>query len=228
MQVISGFLFNLYSSVTGEGIFLILLGVITIAFVINLILCLTLFEYDNKKRSWFYLVVALSTCLQVAFSLLGEETGVFVALIVALSLPYTYISIRIKKREKISKEKCSEIARFIDNKARDEKVVEQRYEQSEELTARKETLTDQPLKPSAIKDMLKKTESAKYGLDFSHVRKVLTRLDYFSLSPLDKRQIRELEVALLEAEQGDFTSSVKERLNDGLGSLLKIMSKHGI
>ena len=96
----------------------------------------------------------------------------------------------------------------------------------DELVMEEEEL--EPLRPSQVEELIKGKTAAEYGLDFSHVKNVLSRLDYFSLSPADKRQVKELEATLVLAEQGDFSDVVKERVNDGLGSLLKIMSKYGV
>ena len=66
-----------------------------------------------------------------------------------------------------------------------------------------------------------------FDLDFSHVKNVIARLDYFGLSQSDRRQIHDLEAGLAEAERGENTPEVRDRINDGLSSLLKIMSKYG-
>lgn len=66
-----------------------------------------------------------------------------------------------------------------------------------------------------------------YNLDFTHVRNVISRLDYYGLSQNDRRQVHELESYLLSAERGSDDPTVKEKINDGLSALLKIMSKYG-
>jgi hypothetical protein len=53
-------------------------------------------------------------------------------------------------------------------------------------------------------------------------------LDYYGLNQSDKRQVKELETAIFEAENYQMTNELKCRINDGLGALLKIMSKYGI
>lgn len=70
----------------------------------------------------------------------------------------------------------------------------------------------------------KKTDN---DLDFTHVRNVISRLNYFGLSQADRRQVHDLEAWLLEAERGYDGKEVKEKINDGLSSLLRIMSKYG-
>ena len=65
-------------------------------------------------------------------------------------------------------------------------------------------------------------------VDFTHVKKVLERLSYVSLSPTDKRQVKELETAICAAECGQADNLNKAKINDGLSALLKIMAKYGI
>ena len=62
----------------------------------------------------------------------------------------------------------------------------------------------------------------------SHVKNILKRLDYFDLSQADRRQVRELETAIFQAERRFDDDDAKEKLNDGLGALLKIMAKYGV
>jgi hypothetical protein len=74
----------------------------------------------------------------------------------------------------------------------------------------------------------KEKTASDYELDFQHVKSVINRLDYFGLKESDKKQVKELENALLLAEKGYFGQETKEKINDGLGALLKIMSKYGV
>ena len=64
-------------------------------------------------------------------------------------------------------------------------------------------------------------------LNFSHVKNVISRLEYFNLTPTDLRQVRELELNLLQAERGERDDELRIKINTGLSALLKIMSKYG-
>jgi hypothetical protein len=79
-----------------------------------------------------------------------------------------------------------------------------------------------------LDDRKSTTDKEQLGLDFTHVKNVLKRLDYYSLNPTDKRQVRELETLIFKAENGEQSKEIKQELNDGLGALLKIMSKYGV
>ena len=88
------------------------------------------------------------------------------------------------------------------------------------------------LKPVLEKIMVKPREAVTREktdeMDYSHVKNILERLEFYPLTQADKKQVRELEVSLLEAEKGNGDIEVKTRINDGLGDLLKIMSKYGV
>lgn len=69
----------------------------------------------------------------------------------------------------------------------------------------------------------------KFGdLDFTHVKNILARLEYYSLSSQEKRQVEQLKSYVLDAERGKDDPNLKGKINDGLGALLKIMAKHGV
>ncbi len=65
-------------------------------------------------------------------------------------------------------------------------------------------------------------------IDFSHVRNVMERLDYFGLSPTDRNTVNQLKNTLAEAESFGIDDALKGKINDGLGQLLKIMSKYNV
>ena len=52
-------------------------------------------------------------------------------------------------------------------------------------------------------------------------------MSLLSLSQGDRKTIKELELNVLGAENGDDRIETKRKINDGLGALLKIMAKYG-
>ena len=66
------------------------------------------------------------------------------------------------------------------------------------------------------------------GLDFTHVKNILSRVEGYNLSTLDQRQVGELKSAVYRAENYGADKELKTKINDGLGALLKIMSKYGV
>ncbi len=85
------------------------------------------------------------------------------------------------------------------------------------------------IKPTERIIVSKKPDApSEVDIDFTHVKNVIDRLDYFNLAPSDKRVVNELSANLRLAENGEFTPDIKGKINDGLGLLLKIMSKYGV
>lgn len=95
-----------------------------------------------------------------------------------------------------------------------------------------EEIEKEELEPPLISKI--KTESEKpknvpqEEVDFTHVKNVMERLSYYDLSVNDKRQLRELKETVYIAESEGINVFLREKINDGLGNLLKIMSKHGV
>jgi hypothetical protein len=230
MSIIIDSLKSVYLTLTGEGVFLACCAIIFIAFIINFMLVLFAKNYDKKKRAWFYFLVLTVAYLHLSTSLLAEGNIGYNALIISFSLPLVGVSLAMKGcGEKVKREQL-ELARYLDEKVKEEDffVDFNKANDSASKNLLSEEKQDLPIKPSNVKKLLEDKQEKESGLDFSHVKNVLSRLDYFSLSPADKRQVKELEVTLAEAERGEFNILLKEKLNDGLGMLLKIMSKYGV
>ena len=61
--------------------------------------------------------------------------------------------------------------------------------------------------------------------DFSHVKNIIERLNAFPLTTMDKKQIKDLENAIILIENGQQEDY---GINDELGALLKMMAKYGV
>lgn len=68
----------------------------------------------------------------------------------------------------------------------------------------------------------------KKDVDFSHVKNIIERLKYYNLNSSEKKQIKDLLSDVREAEYGNDTEEKKNAINEGLGGLLKIMSKYHV
>lgn len=68
----------------------------------------------------------------------------------------------------------------------------------------------------------------KKEIDFSHVKNIIERLKYYNLNTSEKKQIKDLLSDVREAECGNDTEEKKNSINEGLGGLLKIMSKYHV
>ncbi len=65
-------------------------------------------------------------------------------------------------------------------------------------------------------------------IDFSHIKGILNRLEYYPLKEQDKKSASELEKAILYAEENGLDNRLKQTINEGLGALLKIMAKYAV
>ena len=66
------------------------------------------------------------------------------------------------------------------------------------------------------------------GIDFTHVKNILSRLEYYNLSSTDQKQVGELKASVYRAENFGVDKETKSKIRDGLGALLKIISKYGV
>ena len=112
------------------------------------------------------------------------------------------------KTDEGNKDKLSFI-RFLDEKIKAEQNEKRLNAPPEKLYAKQEIRERKP------------------EIDFSHVKNVISRLNYFPLSTQDRNTVKELEYSVTQAERGDYDLEIKRKINDGLGALLKIMSKYG-
>ncbi len=181
---------------------------IIFAFIILLCKCKRKKNYYFYKRCWYLpFLCGIITGEYGLFTLSGINASVcFITLSLGLVFFSVICAIPVKADEKSDK------INFI--KFLDEKINESRGEKR---------LNAPPEKLVAVQ----KPKESKPEIDFSHVKSVIARLNYFSLSSQDRSVVKELELNVMQAERGDYDIETKRKINDGLGALLKIMSKYG-
>ncbi len=209
----NGLIYNLiiriYNSIGADGIFLAIFAVLTVATVFFIISARKNAELARKIKIFSALIFLGLILIHAGLELLFDN---FTFTIISLGVAVIYIAIIycITPKKVIFTEKQLDLARLIDKKASD---VKQEREVCEKIE---------------LKPFEENIRGEDKELDFSHVKSVINRMEYYSLGQNDKRQIFELEQALNEAEKNGLNDSIKNRINDGLGALLKIMSKYGI
>lgn len=211
------------------------LSAVAFSCVLETLISIFAYGYGIKKRIRFFLVAASAVILQAAAEKYsGNSAFTSVTLVVCLLFSAVVISVPVRTG-KIT-EKQRELARFIDGKikiAAERSIEDDGYKEIriEEKTEHKplNSFADRERSDAVeiLKTVGKKAERRASDLDIEHIRAVLSRLDYYGLSAADKRIINELNYSLLAAERGNVDLETKERINDGLGALLKIMSKYG-
>lgn len=201
--------------VSADGVFLSAAVFIVLLFAVFLMLTLKGKLKQNNAACVFFSVAALSTITVMSALFLIAETPLYIfafylavltAETVVLLLPLKVVS--DKKSDK-AEEKA--LIKYIDGEIKKENLKKAK---------------DYGYETIKCQDVNKKSYPEE--INFSHVKSVIDRLEYFDLSPADKKQIDNLKSELYFAENDGFTPEKKSRINDGLSGLLKIMSKYGV
>ncbi len=196
----------------GGYIFIIALALELILFTAVILLSCLKRLYSLKKRGWYFISALAVLGLELSFlSFTGELGFFYFTLAFTLGL-WCAVFLIPERRLKVS-DKQRELARQLDEKAL--RVESDLQEEGERAP------TPQPL-PAGL------DETARFELDFQHVKLVIQKLEYYPLCASDKKLVRELEENICQAENEGFTHALKNKINDGLGALLKIMSKYGV
>ncbi len=206
------------------GLFLIFTLTMLATFIINLFLSIFLTGYGIKKRIWYIALSVFFLLILIGFSVYEKASSLTCIIFVAECLLFSFPCFMIKEREYKITNSQRQAVRFLDEKVKEEIPFEPRPFEFERQN-KSEYEHDKVLKP----EIAEKEEGYKnnYEIDFKHVKNVIEKLNTLGLKDNDKRQVKELESAILSAQSGEFDSAVKSRINDGLGALLKIMSKYG-
>ena len=213
------------------GLFAVCFLCLTLAFLFALILAVFVKANSLKKRLWFVFFSVSVSGIELGLSLiLGYGVGFFV-LILSIGALFCIPIFTIRVRGRADKSQI-ELARFLDDKLRFVSAENQPIEKDEPQQEIKpiERVTVESIKPTKELDVANKLkpQPTPCEIDFSHVKNVISRLEYFPLGVSDKKQIKDLQTLVYSAENGDYSPDLKSRINDGLGSLLKIMAKYGV
>ncbi len=207
-QVLHNFFYNL-SAFDFEIAFIILASVCLVVLLVDILLSIFLSNFTLFKRS-FYLVtiVAVYAFSKAMFMAKGYVITAEILFSASLLLGLPLLFIRVK-----SENECS-LNKLIDRAIETEQIDDREYNVERlECTEKIEE---------------KANEDSKNDIDFTHVKGILERLNYYPLSSSDKNKMRELEAILLKAERGEREENYKLKINEGLGELLKIMSRYGV
>ncbi len=190
--------------------------------IINLLVTAFKRVYTFSQKSWFLFLALAITALDGFYCSLSGSHYYLVSAFLGLTLFAFAVPFRRKpKRAATKKERLIpiELVKEAEQKLREESM------QSTQRPFREESMQGQFREPDSPKISVP-SDKPTMRPDFSHVRNVIERLSYFPLSAPDRRQINELEALLVSAER-DGDGSAKDKLNEKLSSLLKIMAKYG-
>ncbi len=221
MKNLNNILENLITKLDLGVLFICLAGILTTLFLLEIIFALFLREHSRGKRTWFLFVVFACYFLVKSMVEFKGVSNVYPYLTLALGLMQTggILSIRERKRKPTKEQK--KLAKFIDEATKIARFDDEFFGAREGSKFEDFAINYSPKKEGV------RTQK-EYELNFSHVKSVIDKLDYYGLSANDKKQVLELERAIKDAETDGFSLELKSRINDGLGALLKIMSKYGV
>ena len=244
------FIFNAFADfyllVNADGTFKFCFELISIAFFGVLLISFFVKGYSLNKRTTFC-VFALGVCiLEFGVDLVqNKPIGRSVALLgISTLLSAIVFSVRVKNCT--SKEQ-REFVKFIDGCLKGGKNKNAPPESVED------DCVNTPLKLNAIptrnffddeieqdyvvddldfnsctNDSQTQNKTCAKDVDFSHVKSVMERLSSVALLPSDKKQLLDLENVVRTAETTGLDGALKNKINDGLSALLKIMAKYGV
>ena len=209
-------LVTIFGAIDGGLFLLLVFGAVFIGFIVCLFISIFKSEYGLIRRAWFIIIVLLFySLIKARAEFLGETdySSLMLFFGASLFLPLYFIRIKNAEKRKYDGDK-RDFVRFLDSKIKSAESGIMKSKSEERTT---ETITAK-----------ERVESKPSGLDFSHVKNVLARLEPALLSYSDRKQIHDLELALYSAERGENGEEIKSKINEGLGNLLKIMAKHGV
>lgn len=208
----------------------IFLDVIILTFFALTLLNSILFLINLKKEKKAFLTLLLQTLavngLEIVLFALAERLTNYYLLILfnlavnLLFIGYGYKANFIKKPSEKEQNKKFTITKsqkkFIN--ILDKKIHSQNNEENSE-----NKVISQPkiLKTQEVEKPVQYNQP-----NYSHVKNVLERLNYYNLTPQEKRQIENLKEDLTLAETGNYNR--QSNVNEGLGVLLKIMAKYKV
>ena len=185
--------------------FILTLVLTTFIFLACLLLSLIKKNYTLRKRVWYF----STSCGIIILGDIAQQEKVLTVINFVVATVYFGVILSITAKEKIK----DDLEEFIDRE------IELPIKLDKQKPMRE---IEEKLKVEPVQERVKNPE-----IDYSHVKSVIERMSSLSLSQGDRKTIKELELNVLGAENGDDRIETKRKINDGLGALLKIMAKYG-
>ncbi len=221
-QKLSSFVLELIGKLSEQLCFIICLGLLIVMGVTRVAVTLVKGEYKHLDFIRQFLLSFSILFFEFLHMVVVDGALEYLLINSCICLFFFTIAMCLPIRGKRLKKEERELALYLDKQLRFQNLSSTfREPEEKEFKLIKEspveTVKVQPIQPKTL----------EIPIDYSHVKNVIERLNYFPLSVNDKRQVRDLEGFLIEAESGEESPILKSKINDGLGALLKIMSKYG-
>ena len=225
-QVILDFIKKIPDTLSVQKAFVLFLVVVVSGFVLNLFLTIFVNDYVRKNRLWFVFLGVATILFQTALCVYEKGMGIYPILLAGVCfLLFIPVFSPSGRRRKLKKEEM-ELARFLEQKIADANALPSQQKQT--IQSQEDTESETPFLVDRLQTKPPIQLQKESPPDFTHVKNVLERLNYFPLTPNEKKQAKDLEITVKRIESGENTAELKNRVNDGLGALLKIMAKHGV
>ena len=199
-----------------SGFSIISLIVIALIFLAFFIFWLVKKQLDKKNYTTYFLLSISVVFIERTVQTLAQNEHYTLLLLCEMILFFALL-FNLPKRKFMPSETQLSLARKLDEKVKNETKEKMPLESERDFSAEPIKITTKPVEKERLPEV-----------DFSHVKNVIKRLEYYNLTALDKRQVSQLENAIRSAENGASDIKTKEGVNEGLGVLLKIMSKYGV
>lgn len=217
------FLYNFIDLIKSIGINIIFLSSLALVVLLSLTsiaISLIKIRYSQKNRLWIvFCYIGIFLVEMWAEFINNSQTLYFLILLGVISLLLSVVLFIPEKSKKTSVSQKA-LARFLDDCAKRD------YKKKYDDNLNKSNVLNSPI--TKLTSEVQDDESANDEIDFSHVKSILSRLNYYPLKEQDKKTAKDLEQAIYSAEQNGLNIQLKENINDGLSALLKIMSKYAV
>ncbi len=220
------YFFSDFFSFFYEGLLIFLFLIITSVFSALSIVFNSL-NINAKKFNLLYKIISFSL---ISFSMAiyffsGNKNYIAISLLELFYSLILYIPIifLIDKKRKIKDEE-KKLIDLLDDKIKEENVFKRKVEEVLPLPEKFVELKNAIGDVKTVK-LTEKKEAEEKEADFSHVKEILEKLKDYSLTQAEKKQVDNLKTVLYE-EENSVTS--RNKINEGLNVILKIMSKYHI
>jgi hypothetical protein len=225
VNLLSGLGIGFLQTIAIEYAFIAVLLASFLNFITMLGLCIFSSGFTGKKR----LAVGLNwLVIELAFAglsaLNGYNFGCFL-ITLSVSVLFVVITLLLPVKNLIKKEQLDLARSIIDG------VDKDNFNQEENDLDFDFSIPREQTRPTVEKMRCRERCTNKENgleIDFSHVKSVIERLEYYPLSTADKKKVRELEIAIEKYEKGLCGKEERDKVNEGLGALLKIMASYGV
>lgn len=237
------FLFSMIdglASIGNKGVFIIIVSALGVFTLLCLALCVFTSQYSLKKRGWIVFCYLSLLAFELWAEISIKEDQSYILLTFAICMICLSVIMFLPQMSKKIEENHKVLARYLDNCAKQvldnqplgedslEPLCNSNSSCQDILSKMRQADDDQTIIKTQVCDNQLLLQENKQEIDFEHVKSILERLQYFSISNQDKQSAKELEDAIVLAENNGLNMPLKQKINDGLGALLKIMSKYAI